>query len=73
MESKYITVGGENIDIGCGNAFGGEGAEEGGDEASAKVLDLVNNFQYKVTRLISGNLVHQGPIHLMGQDLHEKS
>lgn len=28
IESKYIVVGGDNIDIGCGNAFGGSGEDD---------------------------------------------
>jgi hypothetical protein len=46
VESKWITVGGENIDIGCGNAFGGND-----DEAAEtqKVLDLIDNFKYQET------------------------
>lgn len=32
VESKYITVGAENFDVGCGNAFGGAGEDEGAED-----------------------------------------
>jgi len=31
VKSKKIVVGEDNVDIGCGNAFGGEGEEEKDD------------------------------------------
>ena len=32
------------VDIGCGNAFGGEEESAGGDEPKVKVLDIPHNF-----------------------------
>ncbi len=48
--AKLIAVGGEDIDIGCGNAFGGGGEEEGAaGEGVEKVLDVIDTFKYEVT------------------------
>eukprot|EP00742_Colponemidia_sp_Colp-10_P000112 GILJ01000124.1.p1 GENE.GILJ01000124.1~~GILJ01000124.1.p1 ORF type:complete len:174 (+),score=41.69 GILJ01000124.1:121-642(+) len=51
VESSMITKGAVNIDIGCGNEFGG-GDEDGGvDDSSAeeKVIDIVDAFRYQQT------------------------
>jgi hypothetical protein len=32
VESKYIVVGEEKFDVGCGDAFGGAGDDEGADD-----------------------------------------
>lgn len=32
VKSKKVVIGEENVDIGCGNAFGGDNEEEKGDE-----------------------------------------
>lgn len=53
IESKYITKGEENIDIGCGNAFGGGGDDEGDAEVE-KVLDLIDAFRYQSTSFTKG-------------------
>lgn len=49
IKSRWITKGGdENIDIGCGNAFGGGGEEEqAGGEELEKALDIVDSFGYE--------------------------
>ena len=47
VQSKYITKGGENIDIGCGNAFGGNEDDNDGGDATEKVLDVMDVFQYQ--------------------------
>ena len=31
IESSFVTVGGDKVDVGCGNAFGGGGDDEGDD------------------------------------------
>jgi hypothetical protein len=50
-ESKLIAKGGDDVDIGCGNSFGGEG----GDDAGASDIETVNNvmesFGYTETTL----------------------
>jgi hypothetical protein len=49
VKSNYIVIGGENIDVGCGNAFGGTDEDnEGTDDQAVKVLDVVNSFKYNV-------------------------
>lgn len=48
VKSKFMTVGAENIDIGCGNAFGGNDEEEAGQEGE-KVLDLIDTYHYQAT------------------------
>ena len=50
VKSRWIVKGEENVDIGCGNAFGGGGEDEqAGGEESVKVLDLVDSFGYEET------------------------
>eukprot|EP00744_Colponema_vietnamica_P000217 GILI01000393.1.p1 GENE.GILI01000393.1~~GILI01000393.1.p1 ORF type:complete len:178 (-),score=69.84 GILI01000393.1:66-569(-) len=49
VDSKLVQVGGESFDIGCGNEFGGGGEDEGVDDSVAKVINLVNAFQYTET------------------------
>ena len=51
-ESQYIGVGGENIDVGCGNAFGGGGDDEGVE--TEKVLDVIDSFKYQETSFTKG-------------------
>lgn len=41
VESKMITKGGDNIDVGCGNAFGGED-DEGADDSVEKVNNIID-------------------------------
>ena len=53
VQSRMVVKGEENVDIGCGNAFGGknEDEEEGGAGGPPveKVNDLVDAFQYQET------------------------
>ena len=50
IKGKMVVVGDDNVDIGCGNAFGGknEDDEEGGDGGppKEKVINLVQNHGY---------------------------
>lgn len=46
IKSKFIIKKEDNVDIGCGNAFGGTGEEEKADENVEKVLDVVDCFHY---------------------------
>jgi len=47
--SRWVNKGGENIDIGRGNEFGGGGEDEAVDDKSEKVLDIVDAFHYMET------------------------
>ena len=50
IKSRWIVKGDDNVDIGCGNAFGGAGEEEqAGGEEVVKVLDIVDTFGYEET------------------------
>jgi hypothetical protein len=49
VKAKWKIVGGENIDIGAGNAFGGGEEDEKPDDQVAKVLDVVDGFRYQET------------------------
>lgn len=51
FKSRWVVKGGDiNVDIGCGNAFGGGGEEEqGGNEEVEKVLDVIDIFGYSET------------------------
>lgn len=42
----FQSVGGDNVDIGCGNAFGGGGDDEGANDTSEKILDIISTFKY---------------------------
>ena len=44
VESKMKIKGGESIDIGCGNSFGG--GEEETDDSVEKVNDVIDSFSY---------------------------
>ena len=50
IKARMIVVGETNVDIGCGNAFGGknEDEEEGGSGGppKEKVINLVDSFGY---------------------------
>lgn len=53
-ESKMITKGGDNVDIGCGNSFGGGGEDDAGvDDTVEKVNNVVDGFQYNETTISS--------------------
>lgn len=50
VKSRLVVKGNEDVDIGCGNAFGGAEPEEGGNNANVeKVIDLVDAFIYQET------------------------
>ena len=51
VESKMVVKGDVNVDVGCGNAFGGKNEDEeeegAGGPPPEKVNDLVDHFQYQ--------------------------
>lgn len=49
-ESKMINKGGDDVDIGCGNSFGGDTGEDGpADDTVQKVNNVIDGFQYTET------------------------
>ena len=51
-ESKMIEKGGGDVDIGCGNSFGGTAEEDAGvDDAVEKVNNVMESFQYTETQI----------------------
>ena len=55
-ESKMIAKGGDDVDVGCGNAFGGGGGEdEGVDTSVAQVNNVIDGFQYTETQIGTAN------------------
>ena len=61
VNSRWTTKGDVNVDIGCGNAFGGTAEEEGAAEGGAgesmenKVIDLIDAFKYNETSYSKGD------------------
>lgn len=56
VESKMIKKSDDDIDVGCGNAFGGdEEGEAGGDSGVAMVNNVVDGFQYTETQIGTAN------------------
>eukprot|EP00598_Pedospumella_elongata_P000338 CAMPEP_0184973608 /NCGR_PEP_ID=MMETSP1098-20130426/5305_1 /TAXON_ID=89044 /ORGANISM="Spumella elongata, Strain CCAP 955/1" /LENGTH=178 /DNA_ID=CAMNT_0027496069 /DNA_START=49 /DNA_END=585 /DNA_ORIENTATION=- len=55
VESKMITKGGGDVDIGCGNSFGGTGEDEGVDSTAETVNNVVDGFQYTETQIGTAN------------------
>jgi hypothetical protein len=52
VESKMITKSDGDVDVGCGNAFGGGGDEDGGvDSSVAQVNNVMDSFQYTETQI----------------------
>lgn len=53
VESAMIVVGGGDIDIGCGNAFGGAAEDEGADDSAQKENNVSgpSSFSYTVRAL----------------------
>ena len=47
VETTRIVVGGGEVDIGCGNEFGGGGGDEEVDDAQETVLNIVANHELK--------------------------
>jgi hypothetical protein len=55
-ESKMITKSGDDVDVGCGNAFGGGGEEDGGvDNTVQQVNNVIDGFQYTETQIGTAN------------------
>ncbi len=58
-ESKNITKKDDDVDVGCGNAFGsggGEDGEDGGvDSTVATVNNIIDGFQYTETQIGTAN------------------
>jgi hypothetical protein len=52
-ESKNIVKGGDDVDVGCGNAFGsgGEDAGEGVDNTAVTVNNVIDGFSYTETQI----------------------
>lgn len=50
-ESKNISKADGDVDIGCGNSFGGTGEDEGVDSTVATVNNVVDGFQYTETNI----------------------
>ena len=52
-ESKMIVQGGNDVDVGCGNSFGGGGGEEdeGVDNTVVQVNNIMQGFQYTETQI----------------------
>lgn len=46
VQSKMVVKGDVDVDIGCGNEFGGGEQEQGGNEHVEKVNDIIDGFQY---------------------------
>ena len=61
VNSKWTVKGDVNVDIGCGNAFGGTNEEEGAAEGGAgesmenKVIDIIDAFKYNETSYTKGD------------------
>ena len=51
VESKNIPKGDDNVDIGCGNEFGGGGEEDAVDPNIEMVNNIVDSFKYTQTTL----------------------
>ena len=52
VESKMITKSDGDVDVGCGNAFGGGGGEdEGVDNTAQQVNNVMDSFQYTETQI----------------------
>jgi len=55
-ESKMVTKGGGDVDIGCGNSFGGTGEDdEGVDSGVEQVNNVIDGFQYTETQIGTAN------------------
>jgi hypothetical protein len=51
IESERVVVGGEDIDIGRGNQFGGGDPEEGADDAAETVINIVHSHSLKLANI----------------------
>lgn len=50
-ESNQIAKGGGDIDIGCGNSFGGDGGDDAPDDTIEMVNNVIDGFQYTETQV----------------------
>jgi hypothetical protein len=51
-ESKNIVKNADDVDVGCGNAFGSGGEEDGGVDSTAQTVNnVIDGFQYTETQL----------------------
>lgn len=55
VESKNVVKGGDDVDIGCGNSFGGGDEDEGVDNSAVTVNNIVDSFQYTETTIGSAS------------------
>lgn len=51
VESKNITKAGGDVDIGCGNSFGGTEEDAGVDNTVETVNNVIDGFQYTETQI----------------------
>ncbi|GAB5036549.1 translationally controlled tumor protein [Nannochloropsis oceanica] len=51
VDSAMVAVGGGDIDIGCGNAFGGAGDDEGADDATQKENNVSGPSSFAYTAM----------------------
>lgn len=60
VDSAMVAVGGGDIDIGCGNAFGGAGEDEGADDSVQKENNVSgpSSFNYTVSHFKIDYLFH---------------
>jgi hypothetical protein len=56
-ESKNITKNADDVDVGCGNAFGGGGGgeDEGVDSSAQTVNNVIDGFSYTETQIGTAN------------------
>jgi hypothetical protein len=51
-ESKMISKSSDDVDVGCGNAFGSGGDEDGGVDSSVQTVNnVIEGFQYTETQV----------------------
>jgi hypothetical protein len=51
-ESRMVPKSSDDVDVGCGNAFGGGGEEEGGADSGVEMVNnVINGFQYTETQI----------------------
>ena len=53
VESKMITKS-DDVDVGCGNAFGGDNPEDAPVDTAMQVNNVIDGFQYTETQIGSG-------------------
>lgn len=55
-ESKNIVKNADDVDVGCGNAFGSGGEEDGGVDSTAQTVNnVIDGFQYTETQIGGAN------------------